>query len=250
MSKPAGSGEAPSSTRSATETLTVAARVREAPGVWTLRFCHPGGIPSYRAGQFITVYLPRSGAPEGRAYSLSSAPSEPTLDITVKAIGAFSRRLCAVRVGDTVAASKPLGYFYTESSTSALVMLAAGIGISPFRSVILDAAAKDPSRKLLLFHGNRTKADIIFGSRFDDLRTVHPNLSVTHCLTREAPDSRGMLRGRVTAGAVLRAVGDEPNPEFMICGSIPFVRDLRRDLTHAGIPGTSIFTEAFFSPGM
>ena len=228
------------------KTYTVTGTAAEAPGVVTLHLACAGGAPAYLPGQFITVYLPELGTPEGKAYSISSAPGEP-LSITVSARGEFSRRLCALVPGDAFEASAPEGYFYSESAQSALILLAAGIGIAPFRSVMLDSIKKNPARPLLLFYGNRTTPDIVFGKWLDELAGAHGAVQVRHFITREDALPAGVTRGRIPPEAVADAAGGVPDPEFFICGSIPFVRDMWRGLRSAGVSEDRLYTEAFFS---
>lgn len=228
------------------KTYTVAKTVREALGTTTLEITSADGIPPYIPGQFITVYLPELGTPEGKAYSISSAPYEP-LAITVSARGEFSRRLCSLNPGDTFTASAPSGYFYSESKTSTLVMIAAGIGIAPFRDVMLDSLKENPARRLILFYSNRTMADIVFAKTLDELAAANPSVEVHRFITREEVRSAGISGGRISAEAVVRGVADAPDPEFFICGSISFVRDLWRGLRSAGVGEDRLYTEAFFS---
>lgn len=225
---------------------TVTGAVLEAPGVTTLELACADGVPLYIPGQFITAYLPELGTPEGKAYSISSAPGEP-LRITVQMRGEFSRRLCAMRPGYTFLASEPCGYFYSESASSALIMLAAGIGVAPFRSMILDAIKKNPARPLLLFYGNKTMSGIVFGGLLDTLAAAYPAVQIRHFITKEEHLPDGVVRGRITAEAVMQAIEEVPDPEFFICGSISFVRDIWRDLRSAGINEDRLYTEAFFS---
>jgi ferredoxin-NADP reductase len=228
------------------KTYAVTNAPAEAPGVTTLEFSCAEGAPPYVPGQFLTVYLPELATPEGKAYSIASAPHEP-LRITVRARGEFSQRLCAMRPGDSLLASAPSGYFYSESATSTLVMIAAGIGIAPFRSVMLDSVRKNPARRLVLFYSNRTTADIVFRDALDSLAAANPAVAVHHFITRENDLPAGMTRGRISAEAVVHEIGDAPDPEFFICGSIEFVRDLWRGLKSAGISEDRLYTEAFFS---
>ncbi len=200
---------------------------------------------SYVPGQFLTIYLPELATPEGKAYSIASAPHEP-LRITVSARGEFSRHLCAMHVGDTLHASDPSGYFYSESKSSTLIMLAAGIGIAPFRSIILDALRNEPTRRLMLFYTNRTIADVVFRDELDALAATHPNFTVHHFITREDLLPAGITRGRMSAEAIIREVGDAADPEYFMCGSIEFVRDFWRGLKAAGIAEDRLYTEAFF----
>ncbi|MBI3573988.1 hypothetical protein HY090_02975 [Candidatus Kaiserbacteria bacterium] len=230
------------------ETYVVREKIFETPTVCTLKLAHSdGSIPAFVPGQFITVYFPELGTPQGKAYSISSAPSEKTIAITVKQIGAFSHRLSSMNSGDTLSASLPYGYFYSESAASTLVMLAAGIGIAPFRGMIMDALANNPTRKLVLCCSNRTEMDITFRNALKECSERFPNCSVNHFITREETAPEGTTKGRMSAPAVLQIVGSAPDPEFLLCGSISFVRDMWRDLCAASVPEEKIYTEAFFS---
>ncbi len=226
------------------ERYRVREKIAEAPAVFTLKLSREDGTtPSYLPGQFITIYFPELGTPEGKAYSISSAPFEPTLAITVKKMGEFSNRLCALQTGDALVASRPCGYFFSESRESSLVLIAAGIGIAPFRGIILDALQHNPKREIFLFYSNRTVSDIIFAN----LLTSLPAVTVIHFITREMSVPQEMRCGRMSAASLLETIGEAPNPEFLICGSISFVRDLWRELQKAGVAEECIYTEAFFS---
>jgi ferredoxin-NADP reductase len=230
------------------ESYIVREKTAEAPGVFTLKLSRGDGtIPKYTPGQCITVYFPESGTPEGKAYSISSAPWEGTMNITVRAIGEFSNRLCAMKPGDRVVGSAPLGYFYSESSERPLVMLAGGTGIMPFRSMIMDAARNNPSRDLMLLYSSRTMSDIIFGDLFDEVWAARGHFDVRYFVTREKNLPKPIIEGRMGADAVLDATPEPSNTEFLLCGSIPFVRDMWRGLRERGVPEEALYTEAFFS---
>jgi len=221
----------------------------EVPGVTTVSLSEEdGAVPPFSPGQYINVYFPETRTPEGKAYSVSSAPGEPTFSITVRAIGEFSNRLCAMRPGEAVSASLPYGFFCPERGDSDVAMLAAGIGVAPFRSIIRHAAAHLPSRRVSLFHSIRTWDDAIFREEFESLKKELPNFSITYFVTRgAAPPESGALPRRMTAKDVLAKISDAPSTEFLVCGSIPFTRDLWRDLRRAGVPEDQMYTEAFFS---
>ena len=226
---------------------TVRDTITETPGVSTLRMSLTDGtVPKYIPGQFITVYVPSLGTSEGKAYSISSAPQEKTLTITVKEIGKFSRYLCSRRPGDEIEGSLPYGYFYSESGTSTLALVCGGIGVAPFRSMLLAGAHNTPRRPVYLFYSNRTAQDIIFKKTLDELHLSNKNLRVLHFITREQTEPPN-INGRISARSILNELKDEKNPEFLLCGSISFVRDLWRDLRAAGVPEETIYTEAFFS---
>jgi len=225
--------------------------IREAENVSTLVLENSeGNLPSFIAGQYITVYFPESGTPEGKAYSISAGPSDilkNAFSITIKAIGEFSNKLVAMKSGDVVTGSLPYGYFYSESKDTPLVMVAAGIGVAPFRAMIHDCLKKVPTRRISLFYSNRSKKNIVFKTEFDYLLGMYPNLQIYYFITRERTDFADMFQSRISGQKILGLVQDSLDTEFLICGPISFTRDLWRDLHTLGIPEEVIYTEAFFS---
>ena len=123
--------------------------IKESHDVSTLVLsCSNFDISDYIAGQYITVYISESNTLEGKAYSISSAPSEKNITVTVKAVGEFSNKLTSLKIGDSVSASLPYGYFCVESEDTPMVMIAGGIGITPLRSMIFDSVTKNANRKI------------------------------------------------------------------------------------------------------
>lgn len=228
---------------------SVESKVEEAPDIKTLFLKHLSGEnPSFLSGQYITIYFPELKTLEGKAYSISSAPCESSFSITVQAIGEFSNRLCALSPGDHIQTSSPYGFFYSESEDSPIIMIAAGIGIAPFRSMLHTIAYKNPSRRVCLFHSIRTSRDALFGDDLHTLKSQLPNLSVFYFITREKDtvSTPFTMYRRIESSDIL-SCGLTKSTEVLICGSISFTRDMWRMLVHAGIPEDCLYTEAFFS---
>ncbi|MEI6660235.1 MAG: hypothetical protein WCK91_02325 [bacterium] len=220
----------------------------ESPGVTTLRLYYTSGeVPRYRAGQFITVYMSDSTTSQGKAYSLSRIFIDSSFEITIRAIGEFSNYLCSLVVGDHVIASDPYGFFYSESSDTPLVMIAAGVGVTPYRAMIYESIEKREVRPMYLIYSSRTEEDIIFKKELDALAKNNKNLNVLHFLTRQDKLGNGMNRGRIDPDKTLKKIKEVNIAEFLICGSIAFVRDMRNGLRASGVGDEYIYTEAFFS---
>lgn len=201
---------------------------------------------SFISGQFITVFFPESGTPEGKAYSISNTSNEGTVDITVKAMGDFSNKLCKMEIGDTVIASAPYGFFYSENEDTSLIFLAIGIGITPFKSMIMQALKNNPNREIFLFYGNKTADDIIFKNDWGELTLKHKNLKIKYFISKEENLKDGFEKGRLSVNRVLESIKVTPQTEFLICGSISFVRETWKNLCTANISENNIYTEAFF----
>ena len=232
-----------------TNTYVVVGKKQETPSTTTLFLTLQGGtLPPYTPGHYLTVYFPGSSTLNGKAYSISSTPFEKLLTITVRAIGEFSHRLCAMNCGDTILGSPPEGFFYTEGTETDLVMLAGGIGVTPFRGIILDALQRAPLRELFLFQSGRTCGDIVFERGLRMLAHQHKKLRVMRFITRERKVAvpLEMTPRRMRTEDILQTIYDPTRSTFMICGAVSFVREQQRGLRASGVLEEQILTEVCF----
>ncbi|MGH7689481.1 MAG: FAD-dependent oxidoreductase, partial [Gemmatimonadaceae bacterium] len=144
--------------------LPLKARVEVAEGTAQFSFVKPTKL-SYTAGQFMDLTLldpPESDA-EGdtRGFSINSAPDEPELMFTTRLRDtAFKRVLRTMSVGTTIKLEGPFGDFRLHNNASRpAVMLAGGIGVTPFRSMIRRAAREKLPHRILLVYANRRPED-------------------------------------------------------------------------------------------
>lgn len=228
-------------------------KIQETHDVVTLQLKKDNGMPLlFVPGQFITVYFPEIGTPEGKSYSISSAPHEEYFSITVKDMGEFSHKLSILESGDIIEATQPYGFFFSESKENDMVILAAGIGIAPFRGMILQSFKDNPLRKIMLNYSNRTNADIVFRKELDRLASERKNFRIDYFITREEQNTSistkdAFIFDHIRPDKIVRGLRNEESPEFFICGSIAFVRDMWRALRENGVSEDIIYTEAFFS---
>ncbi len=231
-----------------TYTLPIRAIRQETKDVWTLQLEPTGNYPKHIAGQYITVLLPGKDPVEGKAYSISSAPYEEGVCITVKRMGQFSDALCAKQVGDTLRVSPPYGFFYPEAEDSGtIVCIAGGIGITPCISIIKQHCHTNDPRPIHLYYSNRYEEDILFADELRALQTRHCQLQVEHFITRQENVSDGYTAGRMYIPNLLqRLPTDTDEKHFFVCGSMHFTREIWKELCDAGVAPEAIYTEGFF----
>ncbi|MEY3784050.1 MAG: hypothetical protein RLZZ230_372 [Candidatus Parcubacteria bacterium] len=200
---------------------------------------------TFIAGQYLTIQIPNIGPVEGKAYSISNAPHETLLRISVKKMGGFSTAILAHKVGDTISTSAPYGFFYPElSDTTELAFVVGGIGIAPCLSIIKHLTHINDDRPIHLFYSNRTVDDIAFKTELDTLAKYKHSLSVHYYLTRETETNYKV--GRVTPEQILNQLPNIQNTEIFLCGAMDFTKSLWRGLRDAGLPPHQIYTEGFF----
>ena len=218
--------------------ITINSVKHETHDVVTLSFDRPF---RFTAGQYISVYFDDLPWPEGKAYSLSSKPSDEYASITIKNIGGpYSSRLCHMKVGDKLEISRAYGHFNPQTSAP-IVGISAGVGISPVWSVLSHELEQGKSN-LHLICSNKTPSDIVFR---DNIAGIGSKTKVRHHITRSEIDEDEIHKcGRINIGEILTEIPHEA--KFLLCGSVDFVRSIWRQLIDNGISEKQISTETFF----
>ena len=213
-----------------------------------------GGPVSYRAGQFLTLLVPRHDQPVRRSYSISSAPGEP-LRLTVKRVqnGEISRYLIdSLHVGDVLTSLYPAGRFTLDADQPGdLVLIGAGSGISPLFSILKDVLRHQPERRVTLLYSNTTEADIIFRHELAEWQVTYPDhFRLIHLLSHPT-DTRtgrhGRLNNLLLENLLPELVGssDRESLQFYICGPNDYMRMVQFTLTVNGIRPDLIRKENF-----
>ncbi|MFJ1764289.1 2Fe-2S iron-sulfur cluster-binding protein [Amycolatopsis sp. NPDC088138] len=227
-------------------TLTVADVVVETPDARSVVFEIPGEHASaftYSAGQFLTLRIPseRTGS-VARCYSLSSAPHENRVQVTVKRTdgGYGSSWICdELRAGMTLDVLAPAGVFTPSSVDEDFLLFAAGSGITPVMA-ILKTALEQGSGRVVLVYANRDEASVIFAGELRSLaKRYGDRLVVVHWLesVQGLPDV-AQLRGLASAFTAYEA---------FLCGPAPFMAAVREALGQLGVPRERVHIEKFTS---
>lgn len=219
----------------------VTRRVINTPDVVTIYFMVDGKPLMHQAGQYITVYFDDTDVAEGKAYSLSSCPSDDESSITVKKVGLFSGKIHELQVGDIFSISKAYGFF-NLGGDKPIVALAGGVGIVPIWSIIRDVCVNDRNRRVVLLYTNKTADDIIFRSDIQDCVKTNKNFSAQFFVTREK--SKDAISRRIDLTADM--TNEMLDSLFYICGSVDFSRSMWRQLNKIGVSEDDISTETFF----
>ncbi len=213
-----------------------------------------GGVPAFEAGQFLPVRLEVPG--EGRlsrTYTVSSAPGDRFLRISVKREGRVSGAIHALGDGAVIEAQAPRGAFTLDAAeTRPAVLLSAGVGITPMiamlRHALLEGARTRHTRPVWFVHSARTKAERAFFDEALALSARSEALRTFWLLSRpeaEAQEGRDHdLAGRLDVGVLKRLLPFDDH-DFYLCGPEGFVQGLYDGLRDLGVRDARIFAESF-----
>ncbi|MBP9710718.1 MAG: hypothetical protein KBD50_00415 [Candidatus Pacebacteria bacterium] len=125
-----------------------------------------------------------------------------------------------------------------------MVLLAGGMGITPFRSVIVEAMLLSLNPQIKLFYSNKLSTDMPFGNELYLLSQQYSPFSIERFVTKE-PTSSTELRYRRMRPDDILSIRD-PQIEYLISGSLNFVLGLKNALVVAGVDRANILTESYF----
>jgi len=217
----------------------------------TFRFAKPADW-TFRAGQFIDITLldPPETDAEGnlRGFSISSAPSEDVIAITTRLRDtAFKRVLQTMPLGTVVRIEGPFGDLRLHSAARPAVVLTGGIGITPFRSILVETASGDGLRyPVFVFYANRRPGDAAFLEELGELARSDPYLTFVPTMSANATDMPWEgERGHIDAAMLKRHLGGVSGAIYYLTGPPGMVQGLRQMLVASGVDEDDIRTEEF-----
>ena len=208
---------------------------------------------TYKAGQFgdFTLVNPAETDAEGniRAFSLASAPYEDFLMFTTRMRDtAFKRVLTTMEIGTELTLNAPNGSFTLHNNASIpAVFLSGGIGITPARSIILQAAHDKLSHKIFLFDSNKRPEDTVFLDELMEAQQENPNYTFVGTMTQMEKSSHTWSgeTGFITQAMLQKSIDDLTLPIYYLAGPRAMVHAMRDLLGKAGVNDDNIRTEEF-----
>ncbi|MGB7329609.1 MAG: 2Fe-2S iron-sulfur cluster-binding protein [Rubripirellula sp.] len=222
-------------------------------------------LPRFRGGQSIGVRCKPSDdadapKPVVRCYSLSSGPGEPRYRITVKRVpdGRMSRQLHdTIQAGDVIQIQAPRGHFHIDPDypERPLHLIAAGIGITPMLSMLLQSIEETPNREVHLYYQLRdqTNAPFLKPLRYLDNTLANTGTFKLHVwLSRPIEDIDSQTdstvgqatTGRISAAQIIQRTGNDEG-DYRICGPNAFMESMATELIQHGVDEASIQYESF-----
>ena len=207
-----------------------------------------------QAGQYLPVRIRRAdGSMLKRSYTLTTAPADGLYRISVKRDGEASALLHALNVGDRIEARAPVGNFTIDASQSRpVVLLGAGIGITPMLSMIRHLSHEGHRthhlRPTWIFQAARTQAEQVFGREIKSL--VDGSGGRFHwirVLSKPGTAVAGIdfeVEGRIDM-ELLKTMLPFNDYDFYLCGPSQFMQDTYNGLREMNVRDARIFAEGF-----
>lgn len=222
--------------------LRISGTRQESPQVMSLWLEADDGmpLPPPLPGQYLTVRIPAAGSPAPvRSYSLSGNPGGDRYRISVKREehGLVSRWLHAhATVGSLLEAAAPRGDFSLADGAGPVLLMSAGIGITPVLAMLHSLSVARSDRAVCWLHVARDRESQAFAAEVDELLENLRGARRYVFYTK----TQGRLDGRALSTLNLPA-----DAEVYLCGPTAFMADMRVALVAAGLAAGRIHTELF-----
>lgn len=214
---------------------------------------------NFRPGQFLRYHISDPAYDErgeNRFFSIASAPFENTIQLTTKFMpvngSTFKKDLQKLNIGDNIEAFGPNGHFSTEDTARKYVFIAGGIGITPFRSILLDLDHQGKPLNVTLLYANRT-ANPLFKNEFEILAKKHPEFKIYYLISNEpvveqelTPNVK-IIPGKIDENLIKSTILNLQSPIFYISGPEPMVLNFEEILKNMGVPKEN--TKRDYFPG-
>jgi ferredoxin-NADP reductase len=204
---------------------------------------------AFTPGQFISTVKTIDGKEITRAYSIASPRNGNRFSLCLNRIehGLISPYLFSLHAGDEVDIQEPLGYFTMRHPGHRAVFVAAGTGIAPFRSILLEYLPKLEPHVTLLF-GARYEHGLLYREEFERLASEHSHFHFVPTITRPEPSwtgRTGRVQQHLDEALNLEPGADLSTIDVYICGLKEMVDDVRRELKKRGFDRKQIIYEKY-----
>jgi ferredoxin-NADP reductase len=227
-------------------------REQVAESTMAFHFEKPKGF-DFQGGQSVDMTLlnPPESDDEGntRSFSIVSAPFENELIFATRMRdSAFKRSLKSVPLGTELKIDGPMGSFVLhKNAKKPAVFLAGGIGITPFLSIVTQAAHDHLAHQLYLFYSNHRPEDAPFLDSLRRLEKDNPNFHFIPTMTDMEKSKRAWEgeRGFIERGMLTKYLNNLDGPIYYLAGPPAMVAAMRKMLLDTKVDEDDIRTEEF-----
>lgn len=235
--------------------VVVAEVVELNPLIKRFRFVRTDGLPmpTFSGGAHTVVEMDDSGTRRMNPYSLMSDPTDTSgFEISVRRDDAgrggslYMHR--EVRPGLAMTVSHPVNLFGLDLRAKKHLLIAGGIGITPFMSMLRHAFKTESAHRLMLIYSNRRPEDAAFLAELQGHARQHERFQLVATMTdmgKSASTWKGET-GLVDGAFLNRVTAGLPSPIFYVAGPPAMVVAMRTALGAAGIDDDDIRSEDFF----
>jgi len=207
---------------------------------------------TFQPGQYAVISFKKNGRPTpSRSFSIVNAPSSHgIIQCSIRKKGRFTNAAASLMAGDEVTVAGPFGGFiFDEKRDKKMVLIAGGIGITPFMSMIQYATNNKLTNDITLIYSCNNQNDIPFVQTLIDIEKLSQHFRIIFAISGgpiNKLSNQKVITGRITPDVIQQSVGGLYNDKtFFICGPTSFMNAMTGILYEKGVSEDKVMTEAF-----
>lgn len=203
----------------------------------TFTFSRPATF-TFKSGQFILIAFEKRAKDSGdfHPFSLTSIPTDGVLETTARKLGIFTQKLHKAKPGTNFIIRGPFGLFTLNNVKGEVLLIAGGIGVTPFLSMLRNECRERLSRDITLVYSARSINDIIEKEVFDQLAEKESKFHLYYVLSQETPPGWTGATGRVDKTFLNSKFSSFKEMSVFLCGPPPMVEAVKSTLFELGLP--------------
>ena len=217
-----------------------------AKDTYNVRFKVPPHVDTWDAGEYVMITMDRMDS--HHPFSVSKINDDQTVEITFKVFGNFTKKFSHVKAGQKLYFAGPFGTankMVQYRQNKDLVLLAGGIGITPFRCITHRLLEQHDARNIYLFYCVSSVDYFAFDEELTALAQRYPNFKYIKICSQPTTDPT-VLQGYISDTILKRYVGDDlTKHSYMVCGPDPMLAAVNVLLRNNKVPRYQIHREEF-----
>jgi predicted ferric reductase len=170
-------------------------------------------------------------------FSISSGSNDSQIRLSIKTDGDYTRKLDKLEVGERVTLYGPHGNFFEKYlvKRSDSVMIAGGIGVTPFLSLINSNPLNEGN--ISMYYSCRDDSDAVYHEEINEISKLSKNMTYKKIISSQD--------GKITAEMINNEVPELENKYLFLCGPNSMMNDLTNQFIQLGIKRSKIIYEEF-----
>lgn len=187
-------------------------------------------------GQFVFISIKGDGLnSESHPFSISSSSSDNNLGLIIKSLGDYTEKLKNLSPGLEVIVEGPFGDFtHLNTFNKNQIWIAGGVGITPFISMARSLQGDDYT--IDLYYCVSKPEEALLGKEWDEIQKTKKIRLIPWCSSE---------KGRINAKLISEQSSGLNSKDFLLCGPLPFMIDLKNQLMNLNIKKKYIHFENF-----
>jgi CDP-4-dehydro-6-deoxyglucose reductase len=202
---------------------------------------------NYKSGQFVMLNIPYKDTFVRRAYSIANSPGNKHIEICLNYVekGKASHFLFNIKPNTTIMIDGPYGIFKLKHNTNDKLFVCTGTGVAPLRAMIQELLSTKPApkQKVTLIFGERTEAELLYRTEFEQLQKAHKNFRYIPTLSKPHKDWKG--EKDYVQYVIQKYINNAQTTDIYICGMKEMVDHVQTNVLEFNVPKQNIFTEKF-----